>query len=202
MFATVIDDDDGVEIEVEFSTDLIDNAGTSLELCPESDQLRINDREPREVRALGHLYYVVEFSEPQPEVRISLTRGDSEEIVALAQTPPSFVIDGPALESSHSRADDLAIAWSPPWDGQEVELAIEDKIGSDCIEGLGYELVVDDSGSFVLPANTLVSGEGGGSCEVKVSLTRVLESSYPEQLAPSGSITAVVNRRLPFNSVD
>ncbi len=202
MLATVIDGDKGVEVEVEFETesDFVDNTGTSLEVCA-SDVLSINGESPEEVRALGHRYYVVELDGPMEEVRIDLERED-ETINVVAATPPVFAIESPLAHSDHARADALEIAWAPAWSGQEVELAIEDKIGSDCIEGLGYDASVEDSGSFSLPAGTLVGGEGGGSCEVKVSLTRVLEASYPEQLAPGGSIIAVVNRRLPFNSID
>lgn len=206
MFATIIDDDDGVEVEVEFetATDILDNRGTALELCPDSDQLTINGQTPEEVRALGHLYYVVALDAASTQVEIDLVRTEGESIAVLVETPPRFTIDGPASGSEHSRAQDLLVEWSPMWAEGEMKLAIEDKIGSDCIVGLGHEELVEDSGSFVLPAGTLQSGGGGdgGSCEVKVSLTRALEASYPEQLAPGGAIEAIVKRRLPFNSVD
>lgn len=200
MFATVIDDDKGFEVEVEFetATDFIDNAGTSLELCPESDRLRINGQTPEEVRALGHLYYLAELDSAS-EVRIELTHGDELHEV-LVEVPPHFEIDSPVLDSVHSRGAALELSWSPAWPGEQVELAIEDQIGSDCIEGLGFEELVADSGSFTLAGDTLVSGAQGGSCQVKASLTRVLEASYPEQLAPGGGVTAIVNRRVAFIS--
>ena len=208
MFATISDIGTTQEVEIEFLTeaDDADMFGTALALCPGTDVLTVNGREADKQLTLGHLYYTAVFTEQDdgyiPEFDIILQRKDGVDVEATVVMPPRFEFDTPAAGSEHSRANELSITWGPAWPDHQIELAVEDEIGSTCIDGLGYYGdPVDDNGSFVLPANAL-SGPAGGRCEVKVSLTRVLESPYPEVLAPGGSLTAVVNRRLPFQSID
>ena len=204
MFATAIDGGEGVvEVEVEFetATDSLDNTGTSLELCPDSDRLEINGATPEEVRALGHLYYVAELAS-QSEITITLERANNEQIEVTVEMPPDFSITSPSAGDSHSRAAELALSWAPEWPEHQAALSIGDKIGSLCIEGLGYDAIIDDTGELLLPEETLVSGADGGSCEVKLNLTRIQEAAYPAELGPGGNIIAIVNRQQPFNSTD
>jgi hypothetical protein len=198
MSATVSDLDSGVEVEIELETGS-NGSGTALALCPD-DQLFVNGVETEELRALGHLYYTVDFDEPDPSYEITLARKDHDDVSVLVEMPPSFEITAPAENAELSRAAPWEITWAPGWADQTIELDVADEIGSTCIEGLGLELVVDDTGSYGVAGNTL-KGQGG-SCEVTISLTRVIEGEYPSQLAPGGSVTALVKRRRPIVTVE
>ncbi|PRP90606.1 hypothetical protein ENSA5_63340 [Enhygromyxa salina] len=205
MRGTVSDFNNGVEVEIEFETEVETEPGTSgttLELCPDSDQLEVNGVEAEPVQALGHLYYVVEFAEPEASYEISLERKDHESVSMIVEMPPSFEITAPAVGAESSRGEPLAVEWTPSWPEQLVELKISDKIGSSCIEGLGVEVEVDDTGSYDLAANTLVGGGAVSNCEVSLSLTRLAEADYPAALAEGGKVSAVVKRRRPFTSVE
>lgn len=204
MLATVSDNDAGVEVEIEFetATGSSEEIGTALALCPSSDTLSVNGVEADEQLTLGHLYYIAQFEPGTPSFEIVLERKDKTNVTATVEMPPAFELTAPTPASEHSRTSNLAISWAPAWDGQEIDVLVGDEIGSTCIEGLGYIGSVDDSGSFVLPAGSLTNGSTGGSCEARVALTRVLEAPYPGVLAPGGSLTAVVNRRVSIESTD
>ena len=202
--ATITETSDGVEAELELSTSTEADptaAGTALALCSDTDRLLVNEVEAEEVRALGHLYYIVEFDGPASSYEVSLARRDRDDVTIVVEPPPSFEIDEPAEQSEHSRSEPLQVSWSPAWPDHEIELSIADEIGAGCIDGLGEQLPVDDTGSYAF-SNGALESEAGGSCEVKVSLTRVAEAEYPASLAAGGSVTAIVKRRRPFTSVE
>lgn len=208
MLATVSETDVGVEIEIEFETATTDTEmlGTALALCPGSDSLTVNGMALEERLTLGHLYYYlkVEPEDEAPEYTILLERKDKDQpnVEASIRMPPTFEFTTPAAGSQHSRAAELDVSWGPAWPDNTIELDIVDEIGSTCINGLGYYVdPVEDSGNYTVPANAL-SGPAGGSCDVTIVATRVLEAPYPEVLAPGGGLTAVVTRGLPFQSID
>ena len=204
--ATVSDLNDGVEVEIELETasdtGLEGSSGTTLALCPDADHLEVNGVRAQEVYALGHRYYVASFDAPEPSYEISLQRKDNDSVSAIVEMPPTLEITQPDEGATRSRGEPIEVAWMPGWPGQLINLAIEDEIGSSCIDGLGVEFDVEDTGSYSVGAGELVGGGAVSSCEVTLTLTRVLEAPYPAALAPGGNLSAVVKRRRLFVSVD
>jgi hypothetical protein len=200
MWATITDLGEGVDIEVSF--ELPGEAGTPLALCPERDRLEINGVETSQVRALGHLYYTAKFSTAAETYEIVLVRDGAPNVSATVEMPPGFEILEPAADSSHPRGAALEVSWAPERSSNMIELAIEDAIGSDCIEGFGVAYEVADIGSYSVEGNSLVAGAEGGSCEVTLALTRSVVADYPTQFHTGGSISAFVRRDRPFISVD
>lgn len=186
------------EIELEAIGDE-PGASTTLELCPDSDRLEVNGVETQELNTLGHLYYIAEFPTREESYEISLTRPDHEDVNITIELPPSFEFAFPEVNAELPRSAALDIFWSPAWTDHQLALAVVDEIGSACIDGLGVELDVEDTGMFSLPAGTLT---GSGSCQVTISLTRLAEAAYPSSLAPGGNATAIVKRRRVVNSID
>ncbi|PRQ08227.1 hypothetical protein [Enhygromyxa salina] len=204
--ATVSDLDDGVAVEIELETagetGSPGGSGTTLALCPDADRLEVNGVVAEELYALGHRYYVVSFDESASSYEISLQRNDNTSVSAIVEMPPTLEISEPGGGSTRSRGEPIEIGWTPSWSGHQINLAIEDEIGSSCIEGLGYDSDIDDTGSFSVGANALIGGSAASTCEVTLTLTRVLEAEYPAELAAGGSITAIVKRRRLFTSVE
>lgn len=187
-----------VRVEIELA--VVGESGTSstVALCPDGDGLEVNGVETTELSSLGHLYYIAEFDDREPSFEIMLTRPDHGDVALTIELPPSFEISMPAADTELPRDAALDIAWSPAWPDHQLALAVADEIGSACIDGLGIELDVDDTGMYTVPAGALV---GMGSCQVTISLTRLAEASYPSSLAPGGNATAIVKRRLIVTSI-
>jgi hypothetical protein len=200
MWATVSDLDDGVEVEVEFEA--VGLEGASLSLCPDRDQLEINGVVATEVRALGYVYYLAEFSEPAESFEIVLDRVDATSVNVVVEMPPSLAITSPTANSSHSRSAGLDVGWSPAWADHVLQLAVEDSIGSECLDQLGVVQQIDDTGTYTLGGSSLLSGPTGGSCEVTLELTRDVMVDYPDELHDGGEIAGFVRRRLPFTSTE
>jgi hypothetical protein len=186
-----------VEVELEAVSDG-PGSGTTLALCPEGDRLEVNGVEAEELDTLGHLYYIAEFQDRAPSFEIALTRPSHEDVTLTIELPPSFEISQPMAGAELPRDAALDIAWSPAWTDHQLALQVADEIGSACIDGLGIDLDVDDSGTYSVPAGMLV---GTGSCQVTISLTRLAEGEYPSSLAPGGNATAIVKRRLVVTSI-
>jgi hypothetical protein len=188
-----------VRVEVEFEAAGAEpGTGTTLALCPDEDHLEVNGVETEERSALGHLYYIAEFQTRESSYEISLARPSYEDVSLTIELPPSFEISLPDPSIDHPRSAALDIAWTPAWPEHQLGLSVADEIGSACIDGLGIQLDIDDSGSYSVPAGTLV---GTGACQVTVSLTRLAEAAYPSSLAAGGNATAIVKRRLVVNSI-
>jgi hypothetical protein len=201
MWATVTDDGEQIEVEIEFEA--AGAEGAALALCPERDHLEVNGVEASLVRALGHVYYTAEFpGDSVGDYEIVLQRDDAQSVSVVVELPPSFEIVAPMPSSSHSRADALDVSWDPAWPGGMVELAVEDAIGSECIEELGVAYEIEDTGSYTIGPYALVSGETGGTCDVTLALTRSVAVDYPSELHEGGEIAGFVRRRLPFTSTE
>lgn len=205
MWATVTDLGDRVEIEIDFEA--AGAEGAPLALCPERDRLEVNGVEASMVRALGHVYYTVEFDGPSGgasvgEYELVLQRDDAQSVSVTVELPPSFDILAPSANSSHSRGAALDVSWDPPWPTDVIELAVEDAIGSDCIEALGIAYEVEDNGGYTVAPYMLASGEAGGSCDVTLALTRRVAVEYPNELHEGGEIAGFVRRRQPFTSTE
>ncbi len=205
MVATVIDGDEGVEVEIELEAgvDQGESEGTPLALCGESgERIEVNGRAAEQVRVLGRFYYVVEFEEPEASFVIEYVR-DQGTISAELVMPPTFEISAPAEDTEIARAEPIPIEWSPTWPEHAITLAIEDRIGSDCLEGLGYTTEIEDLGSVLIGANQLESGpsaKADGMCEAWIALTRSSIATYPAELHEGGSIEGYVKRRRRFVS--
>ena len=202
MRVTVTDKEGGVEIEliVEVGSDE-EEAGTPLELCPDEDHLTVNGIPAKLTRALGQLYYHVEFPEPVSEYRIDLTRDDFDDARITVLMPPPMDILAPTEGMMHKRSDPLPVAWQPTWPDHELDLAIEDQIGSDCITGLGFTMTVPDNGMFEVPGGAIFDNNPSQtSCAVSAVLTRDALGQYPPELHPSGSVQGFVKRRRGFVS--
>lgn len=201
MYTFVENTGDGAVVDISLEIATGEGAGTQLELCPDKETITVNDREATLVRALGQVYYEVEFSTASSAYEVGLQRTDFADAVATIEMPPSFEVESPAPGSEHARSADLEIAWSPAWDGGVIDVAVEDEIGSSCIAGLGVELEVDDAGAYTLPAGALIGGTSGTqSCEVWISLARWAVGEYPPQLHADGAVVGVVKRRHAFVS--
>jgi hypothetical protein len=201
MWATVTDDGEQVAVEIEFEA--AGAEGAALSLCPERDHLEVNGVEATMVRALGHVYYTVEWDGASVgEYEIVLRRDDAQSVSVVVELPPSFVIESPAANSDHSRSVALDVLWDPPWLGGVMALAVEDAIGSECIEDLGIAYEVEDIGSYSVAPYSLVSGEAGGSCDVTLALSRSVAVEYPAELHEGGEIAGFVRRRQPFISIE
>lgn len=200
MWASISDLEGEVSVEVEFETFAADGAGTSVELCSNRDSLMINGEAAALVRAFGQYYYRATLPLPVETVEISLAREQHQSVSATVVMPPSFAITSPAPDSSHSRGAELAIAWEPSWPGHEMQVSIVDGIGSSCIEGLGYDDVVEDLGSHVVEPDSLVDGGAGADCAVTLLMSRELVASYPAELHEGGELRASVRRFHPLIS--
>lgn len=202
MWATVNDLGDRVEVEIEFEA--AGAEGAALSLCPERDRLEVNGVEASLVRALGHVYYTVEFDgASEGDYEIVLERDDAQSVSVTVELPPSFEILEPSANSSHSRGASLEIGWDPAWPAGVMELAVEDEIGSECIEALGIAYEVEDIGSYtVAPFMLTGGGEGGSSCDVTLALTRSVIVEHPSELHEGGEIAGFVRRRQPFTSTE
>lgn len=201
MWATVTDRGDLVEVEIEFEA--AGAEGAALALCPERDRLEVNGVEASLVRALGHVYYTAEFEpDADRDYTIALQRDEWQSVSVTVELPPSFEILEPSANSSHSRGTALDISWDPPWSAGVMELAVEDEIGSECIEALGIAYDVEDTGSYTVAPFMLTSGGEGGSCDVTLALTRSVIVDYPSELHEGGEIAGFVRRRQPFTSTE
>jgi hypothetical protein len=188
-----------VRVEVEFEAAGAEpGTGTTLALCPDEDRLEVNGVETEELTTLGHRYYVAEFEQRESSYEISLARPNYEDVAMTIELPPSFDIALPDPSIEHPRSAALDVTWDPAWPDHQLGLSVADEIGSACIDGLGIGLDVDDTGSYSVPANTLV---GTGVCQVTITLTRLAEAAYPASLAAGGNATAIVKRRLVINSI-
>lgn len=200
MWATVTDL--GVEVEVEVEFEAFGAEGAALTLCPDRDVLQINGVAAKQVHALGHVYYLAEFEGmPKPQYTISLARDGADSLTAVVDMPPPFEIITPEPMSSHSRATPLGIEWAPGWAGEVIEVAVEDAIGSDCLDDVGVRYEVDDTGTYTIGGSSL-GGAGMGDCEVTLALSRHVIADYPPQLHEGGEIDGFVRRRRPFTSTD
>jgi hypothetical protein len=201
MWATVTDDGEQVAVEIEFEA--VGAEGAALSLCPERDHLEVNGVEATPVRALGRVYYTVEWEGASVgEYEIVLERDDAQSVSVVVELPPSFTIESPVANSSHSRGLELDVLWAPSWSGGVMELAVEDAIGSECIEDLGIAYEVEDIGSYTVAPYSLQSGEAGGSCDVTLALNRSVFVDYPAELHEGGEIAGYVRRRQPFISIE
>jgi hypothetical protein len=203
LHATVTDGDEGMEIEIELETGVVDGeeVGTPLSLCSEAGEvIEVNGRAAEQVRVLGRVYYVVEFEAPETEYVIKYVRDDGT-ITASLTMPPTLAITEPAEDQVIARSAPFGISWDPTWPEHPIMLAIEDQIGSDCLEGLGYTSEIDDLGSATIAANQLESGpEIDATCTAWVSLTRSSVAAYPDALHEGGSVEGYVKRRRRFSS--
>lgn len=204
LWATLTNSDAGVEVEVEFEA--ANTEGAALALCPERDRLEINGVEASLVRALGHLFYTVEFEQPAAGYEIVLMRGAGQTVTTLVEMPPSFEILAPTVDTAHPRSSALDVVWTPAWPGGEIELVLADAVGSDCIEGLGVRYTLEDTGSAVVGGDSLVSGaaleDESLGCAVTLTLTRSAELQYPAAFHEGGRVSTAVRRRRPFTSVE
>jgi hypothetical protein len=201
MWATVTDLGEQVEVEIKFEA--AGAEGAALTLCPERDHLEVNGVEASLVRALGHVYYRVEFAgDSVGEYDIVLERDDAQSLSVSVELPPSFTVLEPAANSTHSRGTPLEIVWDPSWPEGLMELAVEDEVGSECIEALGIAYDVEDTGSYMLAAYKLAAGTTGGTCDVTLALTRSVTVEYPAALHEGGEIAGYVRRRQPFTSTE
>ena len=201
MWATVSDLGEQVEVEIEFEA--AGAEGAALALCPDRDRLEVNGVEASLVRALGHVYYTVEFDgDSVGEYEITLSRDDAKSVSVTVELPPSFEILSPAADSTHSRGASLDISWDPAWPDGMMELAVEDEVGSECIEALGIAYEVEDTGSYTVAPFMLTSGGDGGTCDVTLALTRSVIVEYPSELHEGGEVAGFVRRRQPFTSTE
>jgi hypothetical protein len=83
-----------------------------------------------------------------------------------------------------------------------MELAVEDEVGSECLEALGIAYEIEDTGSFTVAPFMLTSGGEGGSCDVTLALSRRVIVDYPSGLHEGGEIAGFVRRRQPFTSTE
>jgi hypothetical protein len=200
MWATVNDVGDRVEVEVEFESAGVE--GAALALCPDRDRIEVNGVEASMIRALGHVYYVVEFSGVSVrDYEITLQRSNAQSMSVVVELPPNIDVLAPEPNTSHSRGAPLEISWDPPRPGEMLGLAVEDTVGSDCLEMLGVNYEVEDLGAYTISAYSLLSGSGG-SCDVTLALTRSVAVEYPAELHEGGRVAGYVRRRQPFTSID
>lgn len=203
LHATVTDHDEGVEVEIELELGDgdDDSIGTPLSLCTESgEQLEVNGHPAKQVRVLGRVYYLVDFPEPEATYTIVYVR-DEGTITTQLMMPPTLAITMPAEDAEVSRAEALSIGWDPSWPEHAMTLAIEDEIGSDCLEGLGYASEVDDMGAVTIAANQVESGpDSAATCTAWIALTRTSAAAYPDELHEGGSVEGYVKRRRRFTS--
>lgn len=200
--ATVTDSDEDLEVELELETGGSEEGpGTALELCSDSGEvLRVNGEDAKPVRVLGQLYYTVELDERAELYTIEFVR-EAETIRVDLELPPPFSIVAPVEDQEVPRGETFDITWEPDWPGHMISLAIEDEIGSDCLEGLGFTQDIEDLGASTLAANKLEAGTAAAeTCKAWVSLTRSASAAYPSELHEGGSIEGFVKRRRRFLS--
>ncbi len=201
--AVIIDDDDGIEAEVELG-DNSDDDFASLSLCADAgDTLLVNNVELEEVRSGEHYFYVATFAEPAEEYTVTFSRDTTgETFTANVVPPPGFDIDTPLPLSEQSRHQPLELSWTPPGP-DEVRLKLNDELGVDCIEE-GLDQPVPDTGDFVVPPDSLVAGADlppSGACDIELSLSRRSIGEVSAGLSSQSTIDALVNRRTHFLSV-
>ncbi len=202
VHATITDADHGVEVEIELeAAGEDDSPGTPLTLCPETgEQLRVNNRSTKQVRALGHVYYTLEFPEPEATYTIEYVR-DDETLTLELDMPPTFEILAPSEDEIIPRSQPIPVEWSPTWPDHAIAIGVEDRVGSDCLEGLGYSTEVDDLGSATIGAYMIEAGKADAeTCKAWVAITRTSIGSYPDGLHEGGTVEGYVKRRRRFLS--
>lgn len=197
MQATASDSDEGIQVEVELQ--LADDL-TSLELCEDDDELTVNGVVAQQIRALGHVYYVVDFADPAERYDIELRREVHRGATARLEMPPRFEITAPEVELRQSSAEEFELRWDPPWAGEVIGLTLEGEIGEGCLEGPRYEQEVADLGSYLFAAGSIELAETAPAtgCDVTVGLTRTVAGDYPAGMADGGTVDAFVKRRVRF----
>lgn len=203
MWATVTDLNGVVEVEIELETFVADGQGSSLELCPNRDTLLVNGDRTEAVHTFGQYYYTATYEDELPDsYELVFERKDHDSVTVTVEMPPSFEVTTPEPDGQYARTADLPIAWSPTWADHEMQLSIVDGIGSSCIDGLGISEVVEDAGSWVVPANSLIGGGSGDDCEVSFSMARSLMAAYPAELHEGGEVVAFVRRGFSIVSTE
>ncbi len=203
LYATVTDTDEGVEVELKLETgvDVDDSSGTPLSLCTDAgERLEVNGLPAKEQRVLGQIYYVIDSSAPMAIYTIDYVRDEGTISIEL-EMPPTLELLAPTEGAAIPRAEPIMVSWTPSWPGNTISLALEDRIGSDCLAGLGYSTEVDDQGQATIAANMLEAGKDPASdCKAWISLTRSSVAAYPKELHEGGSIEGYVKRRREFLS--
>lgn len=203
LHATVTDGDRGVEVELELEAAAEgDEPGTPLTLCVESgEQLRVNGRSAKQVRALGQVFYTVEFDAPETTYTVEYVR-DDETIELALEMPPTFEISTPTEDQIIPRSEPIMVSWSPTWPDHMIQIAVEDRVGSDCLEGLGYSTEAQDLGTATIGANSIEAGaaKAAETCKAWIAITRSSVGTYPSQLHEGGSFEGYVKRRRRFQS--
>lgn len=204
MAATVIDDDEGVEVELGLEAGDMSGVGTSLKLCDtEGESVMVNGKPLTLTETYaGNYKYRHAFDQAQDVYTFELRVGsDEQEITADLEPPPQFSIDAPLSGAELGRGEDAQLAWSPPVAGETIKIElIDDELL--CLED--WEAETEDDGTHVIPAGTIVRTDPDtpdGACQAEYLFTRQRTGPYPSELAAGGSLEAFVRRGVRFASV-
>jgi hypothetical protein len=128
-------------------------------------------------------------------------RDDGTAHTLTASTPPDFEIDAPAAGTVVPRTSVFTVSWSPPRDGEGIDLRVEATVPG-CVQAL--DETIPDTGSWSLGAGTLEASadEPDAVCEASLSLERQSwTEGSPSFLAGTSLLLVARERRIVFQSV-
>jgi hypothetical protein len=126
---------------------------------------------------------------------------DDETLTLELDMPPTFEILAPSEDEIIPRSQPIPVEWTPTWPDHAIAIGVEDRVGSDCLEGLGYSTEVDDLGSATIGAYMIEAGKADAeTCKAWVAITRTSVGSYPDGLHEGGTVEGYVKRRRRFLS--
>ena len=143
------------------------------------------------IYALAGRYGELPVSTPGAEVNIALLRDESRSSApgSACTMPPVPIISAPDSGTSFSRSSDsLDIAWE--LDGADP---ITVELSGSCVDAYD-QTVSGDEGRVSVPAGAL-GGDGGGECDVTVTVIRSAEGALDGALA-GGTISCQQLRRV------
>ncbi len=206
----------GIDAEITVSAKSGDNTRVQVALLPGGDddmfnRVVLSDGDALYATAEGHRQqmnhsgagiYVTDFAITAAESRfvISLERAAADDPDAFDNTgylPAPFAIEPLDQES---RASDLTIRWSGS--GESDDLLLE--VAGGCIAATTGALEVpEDSGSFTIPAGTLLatSSKEGESCDATLTMRRVRAGSTDQALNGESSYSLEQVRTIEFVSM-
>lgn len=114
--------------------------------------------------------------------------------------PAAFSLQSPASNQATSRAAGFEVRWAPGRPGSTIEV----RLAGSCITA--FVRAVDDTGSYVVPANEVkvVVGADGGipnpSCDIELRLSRSAAGTVDPGWGKGGRLSATQDRHIVLRS--
>jgi hypothetical protein len=211
IVAMAVDDGSRVRTEIDFDASDRSSFPFPLQLC-EDDQLTIAGRTPERTDRIDRVVYSVNIdsADALAEIEVVLDRKSQDDTAEFTiPVPPAFDIVTPQSDAMISRGEDFLLEWAPADEGEQIRIGLTEEIGYGlCLNTPQSEhdyksmggVVVDDVGSWTIPAGVIASDEGG-ECEAVYALRRLRPAPYPAVFLEGGFVEGRAERNVAFRSV-